>query len=195
MTITSLVFLETVLTPLLWRVLYILELEGLSMWDIYFGYSDLITKDPRLVESLQNWHFKENSHVPTRRPTKLSYNIKFIDSQGTLPQFGKSLKSHPSFRHPWRIRWCSRNTIWASLPVPLRPGCPAMLPSSRGSLGVEILLFSFYNQVLSSPGLGRSSAKGNGNPFQYSCLENPVDRTALWATVLGVTKSQTWLSD
>ena len=100
MTMTILVFLETVLTPLLWRVLYILELEGLSVWDIYFRYLDSITKDPRLVESLQNWHFKENSHVPTRRPTKLSYNIKFIDSQGTLPQFRKSLKSHPSFRHP-----------------------------------------------------------------------------------------------
>ena len=38
------------------------------------------------------------------------------------------------------------------------------------------------------PGSGRSSREGNGNPFQYSCLENPVDRGALWATVQGVTK-------
>ena len=43
----------------------------------------------------------------------------------------------------------------------------------------------------SNPGLGRSSAEGNGNPLQYSCLENPVDGGAWWATVHGVTKSQT----
>ena len=38
------------------------------------------------------------------------------------------------------------------------------------------------------PGSGRSSGEGNGNPFQYSCLENPMDRGAWWATVHGVTK-------
>ena len=42
----------------------------------------------------------------------------------------------------------------------------------------------------SIPGLGRSSGGGNGNPPQYSCLENPIDRGALWATVQRVTKSQ-----
>ena len=41
------------------------------------------------------------------------------------------------------------------------------------------------------PGLGRSPGGGNGHPFQYSCLENPMDRGPLWATVHGVTKSQT----
>ena len=38
------------------------------------------------------------------------------------------------------------------------------------------------------PGLGRSPGEGNGNPFQYSCLENPMDRGAWWATVHGVAK-------
>ena len=41
------------------------------------------------------------------------------------------------------------------------------------------------------PGLGRSPGEGNGNPFQYSCLENPMDRGAWLATVHSVTKSQT----
>ena len=41
------------------------------------------------------------------------------------------------------------------------------------------------------PGLGRSSAEGNGNPLQYYCLKNPMDREAWWATVPGVTKNQT----
>jgi len=38
------------------------------------------------------------------------------------------------------------------------------------------------------PGWGRSPGGGNGNPLQYSCLENPMDRGAWWATVHGVTK-------
>ena len=44
-------------------------------------------------------------------------------------------------------------------------------------------------------GLGRSSGEGNGNPLQYSCLENPMDGGAWWATVHGVAKSRTQLSD
>ena len=43
------------------------------------------------------------------------------------------------------------------------------------------------------PGSGRSPGGGHGNPLQYSCLENPVDRGAWWATVHRVAKSQTRL--
>ena len=45
----------------------------------------------------------------------------------------------------------------------------------------------------SIPGSGRSPGGGHGNSFQYSCLENPLDRGAWQATVHGVTESQTWL--
>ena len=44
-------------------------------------------------------------------------------------------------------------------------------------------------------GSGRSSEERNGNSFQYSCLRNPVDEGVWWATVHGVTKSRTQLSD
>ena len=47
----------------------------------------------------------------------------------------------------------------------------------------------------SIPELGRSPGEGNGNPLQYSGLENSMDRGAWGATVHGVTKSETWLSD
>ena len=47
----------------------------------------------------------------------------------------------------------------------------------------------------SIPGSGRSPGEGNGNPLQYSCLENPMDGGAWWAAVHGVAKSQTRLSD
>ena len=45
----------------------------------------------------------------------------------------------------------------------------------------------------SVPGLGRSPGEGNGNPLQYSCLENPMDRGAWWATVHVLAKSWTLL--
>ena len=61
----------------------------------------------------------------------------------------------------------------------------------RGSEGKE----SACN--VRDPGLilesGRSLEEGNGNPLQYSCLENPIDRGAWWAIVNSVTKRWTWL--
>ena len=46
-----------------------------------------------------------------------------------------------------------------------------------------------------NPEFGRSLGEGNGNPLQYSCLENPVNRGALWAIVHWVVESCTQLSD
>ena len=57
-------------------------------------------------------------------------------------------------------------------------------PASTGDAG----------DVGSKPGLGRSPGGGNGNPLQYSCLENPMDRGAWRATVHRVTQSWTQLS-
>ena len=59
------------------------------------------------------------------------------------------------------------------------------LPANAGNVG----------GVGSIPGSGRTSGEGNGNPLQYSCLENSLDSGAWWATVHGLVKSQTWLSD
>ena len=44
------------------------------------------------------------------------------------------------------------------------------LPASAGDMGLI-------------PGLGKSPGEGNGNPLQYSCLENPIDRGAWWAII------------
>ena len=56
------------------------------------------------------------------------------------------------------------------------------LPAKAGDMG-------------SIPESGRSPGEGNGNPLQYSCLENPMDRGAWWTAVHRVAKSQTQLSD
>ena len=56
---------------------------------------------------------------------------------------------------------------------------------------------SAYNvgDLGSIPASGRSPGEGNGNPLQYSCLENPMDGGVWWAIVNGVAKSQTRLSN
>ena len=61
----------------------------------------------------------------------------------------------------------------------------------RGFPGGSEVKASAYDEgnLGSIPGSGRSPGEGNGNPFQYSCLENPMDRGAWWATVHGVAKS------
>ena len=55
------------------------------------------------------------------------------------------------------------------------------LPTNAGDIG----------DMGAVPGLGGSSGGGRGNPLQYSCLENPIDSEAWWATVHRVARSQT----
>ena len=80
------------------------------------------------------------------------------------------------------------DVVWLCSPG---PGLSHNLPG--GSDGKA----SAYNagDLGSIPGLGRSPGEGNGTPLQYSCLENPMDRGAWWATVHGVAKNQTRLSN
>ena len=59
------------------------------------------------------------------------------------------------------------------------------LPANAGDTGDMGLI----------PDLGRPPGGGNGNPLQYSYLENPMDREAWWAIVHGVAKSQTPLGN
>ena len=79
--------------------------------------------------------------------------------------------------------WCQ--CIKSDVAVPLVfPGCSAVknLPASA-------------EDTVSVPGLGRSLGGGNGNPLQYSCLGNRMDRGAWWATVHGAPKNQTQLGN
>ena len=84
----------------------------------------------------------------------------------------------------------SRQEYWSGLPL-----TNAMYMVTWWLNGKE----SAYNagdtgDAILIPGSGRSSGGGNGNPLQYSCLENPMSRKAWWATAHGVENSWTWLS-
>ena len=75
--------------------------------------------------------------------------------------------------------------------------CPCLHDTRSWSLSSGIRQTWIWTSALpgSIPGSGRSPGEGNGNPLQYSCLGNPMDRGAWWATVHRVAKSQTQLSD
>ena len=62
-----------------------------------------------------------------------------------------------------------------------------------GSDGTESTCLAGHQGSI--PGLGRFPGVGHGSPLQYSCLENPMDQGAWWATIHGVTKNRTQLSD
>ena len=95
-------------------------------------------------------------------------------------------------------RWCWVNHCWVNHEwmnewvSSLRRNFSSLL---RTSLVAQMVKASAYNagDLGLIPGLGRSTGDGNGNPLQYSCLKNLMDRGAWWATVHGVAKSQTWL--
>ena len=96
-------------------------------------------------------------------------------------QIGFNIRLDFAIRHSWSLIQNDkpRQCIGASQ-VALKVKNP---PSNAGDI----------RDVGSIPGLGRFPGGGNGNPFQYSFLKNPMDRGAWWATVHWVAKSQTWL--
>ena len=112
-----------------------------------------------------------------------------------------------NFRYGWIqvLKWCILESLWSlalsSLFVYvgfiLRQALFCVLNSSWGFPGGSDGKASACSagDPGSIPGLGRSTGEGNGNPLQYSCLENSMDWGAWWATVHGVAKSQTWLSN
>ena len=81
----------------------------------------------------------------------------------------------------------------------LHPGLNTVIERKRGFQGGAVAknlpaCAGDARDGISISGSGRSSGVGNGNPLQYSCLENPKDRGAWWAVVHGVAKNQTQLS-
>ena len=100
---------------------------------------------------------------------------------------------HLPFECLWWLSYWMRNRLSVSHPITsnnklnfvIREGLPRWLHGKESACNVK--------DVGSIPGLERSPEVGNGNPLQYSCWENPMDRGACQAAVPGVTKSQTRL--
>ena len=88
-------------------------------------------------------------------------------------------------------RFLRRQVSWSGIPISKNSTVCGT------SLAVKWLRLCASNarDAGSIPGSRSSPGGGNGNPLQYSCLENPMDRGTWWAAIHGVTKSWTWLSD
>ena len=113
-----------------------------------------------------------------------------VGDLGSIPGLGRSLEkgmaTHSSIL-AWRIPWTEEPGGLQSR------GLKKSETTERLTLSLSFTWESACNagRPRFSPGLGRSPGEGNGNPLQYSCLENPMDRGAWRVTVYGVVKSWT----
>ena len=126
-------------------------------------------------------------------------------------QMGCSSDSPHSLLSPWSwilafsCRFSSSRSCLQTAPSPLLlweadPDCSHITHDLPASSLITKLLLPFptlpfvYSEtfIIVKPNL---PGERNGNPLQYSCLENPMDRGAWWATVHGVAEGQTWLSN
>ena len=82
-----------------------------------------------------------------------------------------------------------------ALPFPAPRDHPRRLPRWLSGKEIHLPMHETREMRFWSLSRERFSGGGNGNPLQYSWLENSMDRRAWWATVHGLTKSQAWLSD
>ena len=88
-------------------------------------------------------------------------------------------------KQPW---WRALETDLKNRPASSQLGFPGGASSKEPSANAGDRRYGS-----SIPGLGRFPGGGHGNPLQYSCLENPMDRGAWWVTVDRVTQTRTWL--
>ena len=152
-----------------------------------------------LIRWPKYWSFSFSISPSNEHPGLISFRMDWLDLlavQGTLKSLLQHHSSkasilrlmHSKIRHstllcsigwPWPCALVKWYTIWASQVVLVVKNLPANAGDAR--------------DVGLIPGLGRSPGEGNGNPLQYSCLENPMNRWAWWATVHRAAKSQTLL--
>ena len=118
------------------------------------------------------------------RSTPLVSEIRCSRCKLCLPYLHKSCL--PRSLVPFTGEWCLETKVWL-LDVFTGPGMSLYL----ATIGKE----SSCSAGDLIPGSGRSPGEGNSFTLLYSCLENSMDQGAWWATVQGITKNQTWLSD
>ena len=120
------------------------------------------------------WSFSFSISPSNAYSGLISFKIYWFDLLAVQGTF-KSLLQHHSLKAS--ILWCS--DFFMGFPGDSEVKVSACNAGDLGSI----------------PGSGRSPGEGNGNPLQYSCLENPMDGGAWWAAVHGIAEGRTQLSD
>ena len=131
----------------------------------------------------------------TRDSQSLQFFVSSVTNDVLTTAAGKGIcpKTHPFLGVYVTLRQCIWSSLYISyLRVQVRNNpIQCSIRASQVALLVENLPANTEDlrDMGSIPGLGRSLGEGNGNALWDSCLENPMDRGAWWATVHGVTKS------
>ena len=150
-------------------------------------------------DAIQPSHPLSSPSPPAPSPSQHQGLFQWVNSSHEVAQVLKFQLQHQSFQ--WTPRTdllqdgmvgspCSPRDSQESSPTPQFKSINSSALSFLHSPTVTSIHDHRKNHSLD--GLGRA---GNGTPLQYSCLENPMEWGAWWATVHGVAKSQTWLSD
>ena len=116
-----------------------------------------------------------------RKETSNTYTICFIGQLRTSDEVNACRSPKTINSHKWRYHF---KQVPGKCYSDLR--CYTLKLSPRWLSGKEPTCNA--GDLGSIPGLGRSPGEGNGNPLQYPCLENPMDRETWWATVQGVAR-------
>ena len=131
-----------------------------------------------LHERGAHWILKSEGKLFLKMQSQVQFNKQF----NHIMYFHKAHLFIPGFQHQKRERGKKKHI------------CSIFFLIFPGGSNIKVSAYNSGDPGL-VPGLGRSSGDGNGNPLQYSCLENPMDRGAQQATIHGVAKSQTQLSN
>ena len=129
----------------------------------------------RLSDFTFTFHFHALEKEMASHSSILAWRIPGTREPGGLPSMGSHRVRHD----------------WSDLAAAAKEGRGCT--DKRGSSQERIV--QPWSRVLVAPQWTRITVSLNGNPLQYSCLENPMDGGACWATIHGVTKSQTRLSN
>ena len=147
-------------------------MDGGAWWAAVHGVTKSQT---RLSDFTFTLHFHALEKKMATHSSVLALRIPWTGEPDGLPSMG----SH-RVRHDWSD--LAAAAAWLTLGF---PGGSAVKNSPANNVGDSSLIL----------GSGRSPGEGNGNPLQYSCLEDSMDKGAWGVTVHGVTKSGTQLSD
>ena len=140
--------------------------------------------DLLLIAYLKEWEKIFADHVSDKGLISKMYKEPYSFTASLMAQ---TAKNPPVCRRPSFSSWVGKFP-WRRdrLSIPVFLSFPGGSDSKESACNAA--------DLGSIPGLGRSPGGRHGNPLQYSCLENPMDRGAWWATIHEVAKSQTQLS-
>jgi len=150
------------------------------------------------IKKMWCMHIMEHYSAIKKNKTRSPILVTWIDLESVTVSDGSQRQISYDIAYMWNLKKCYKRYKWIQNRKHRRGR--KQIYGYQGGIKASLVAQMVKNLLQCrrsgfEPWLGRSSGEGNGNPLQYSCLENPMDKGVWWATVQEVAKSQTWLSD